>query len=113
VYDYVSDYYKGDSQSTIYMNSIHPMEMHDSATINNATGLVVGEEALDDRYNRGILPPLNPHPQGRPERGELNLKGKVSSSRSAQNTKRLKTTEICARIRIQISMQMRQLLSCL
>ncbi|KAJ8424005.1 hypothetical protein Cgig2_032389 [Carnegiea gigantea] len=65
VYDYVSDYYKAGSKSTIYMNSIHPMKMHDSATVDNATGVVVGGEALDDGYNRIILPPLNPRPQGR------------------------------------------------
>ena len=51
VYDYVSDCYKADSQSMIYMNNIHPMETHDSATVDNATGLVVGGEALDDGYN--------------------------------------------------------------
>ena len=48
VYDYVSDCYKVGSQSTIYMNSIHRLESHDSATVDNATSLVVGREALDD-----------------------------------------------------------------
>ncbi|KAJ8430892.1 hypothetical protein Cgig2_003885 [Carnegiea gigantea] len=85
VYDYVSDCYKAVSQSTIYMNSIHPMETHDFATVDDATGLLVGGEALDDGYNRRILPPLNPHPQGRHKRGELNLNGKASRSESAQN----------------------------
>ncbi|KAJ8425904.1 hypothetical protein Cgig2_012672 [Carnegiea gigantea] len=51
VHNYVSDCYKAGSQSTIYMNSTHPMETHDSATVDNATGLVVGGEALDDGYN--------------------------------------------------------------
>ena len=71
VYDYVSDYYKVGSQSMIYMNNIHPMETHDSATVDNATGLVVGGEALDDGYNRRILPPLNPRPQGRPRKRRI------------------------------------------
>ncbi|KAJ8430880.1 hypothetical protein Cgig2_011343 [Carnegiea gigantea] len=71
VYDYVSDCYKAGSQSTIYMNSIHPMEMHDSATVDNTTGLFVGGEALDDGYNRRILSPLNPRPQGRPQKRRI------------------------------------------
>jgi len=71
VYDYVSDCYKGATQGTIYMNSIHPMETHDSATVDNATGLVVGGEALDDGYNRRILPPINPRPQGRPRQRRI------------------------------------------
>ncbi|KAJ8432415.1 hypothetical protein Cgig2_013829 [Carnegiea gigantea] len=66
VYNYVSDCYKVGSQSTIYKNSIHPMETHDSATVDNAASLVVSGEALDDGYNRRILPPLNPRPQGMP-----------------------------------------------
>ncbi|KAJ8432866.1 hypothetical protein Cgig2_033871 [Carnegiea gigantea] len=51
VYDYVSDCYKAGGQNTIYMNSLHPMETHDSATVDNAMGLVIGGEALDDGYN--------------------------------------------------------------
>ena len=62
VYDYVSKCYKAGSQSMIYMNSIHPMETHGSTTVDDATGLVVGREALDDGYNRRILPSLNPRP---------------------------------------------------
>ncbi|KAJ8424261.1 hypothetical protein Cgig2_019206 [Carnegiea gigantea] len=102
LYDYVSDCCKGGSQSTIYMNSIHPMEMHDSATVDNDTGVVIGGEALDDEYNRGILLPLNPRQQGRPRK----------SSGSAQNAERLDTTETRLGIRIKISMHMRQLLPC-
>ena len=71
VYDYVSDCYKGETQGTIYMNSIYPMETHDSATVDNATGLVFGREALDDGYNRRILPPINPCPQGRPRQRRI------------------------------------------
>ena len=59
MYDYVSDCHKSGSQNMIYMNNIHPMEMHDSATVDNATGLVVGGKALDDGYNRRILLPLS------------------------------------------------------
>jgi len=62
VYDYVSDCDKAGSQNTMYMNSIHPMETHDSATMNNATGLLADREALDDEYNRRILLPFNPRP---------------------------------------------------
>ncbi|KAJ8432093.1 hypothetical protein Cgig2_001174 [Carnegiea gigantea] len=71
VYDYVSDYYKWAAQGTIYMNSILPMETHDSATVENAIGLVVGGDALDDGYNRTILPPINPRPQGRPRQRRI------------------------------------------
>ncbi|KAJ8433774.1 hypothetical protein Cgig2_025937 [Carnegiea gigantea] len=71
VYDYVRDCYKGATQGTIYMNSIHLMETHDSATVDNATGLVVGGEALDDGYNRRILPPINSRPQGRPRQRRI------------------------------------------
>ncbi|KAJ8419911.1 hypothetical protein Cgig2_000658 [Carnegiea gigantea] len=66
VYDYVSDWYKAGSRSTVYMNNIHPMETYDSAIVDNATGVVVGGEALDDGYNRRILLPLKPCSQGRP-----------------------------------------------
>ncbi|KAJ8421196.1 LOW QUALITY PROTEIN: hypothetical protein Cgig2_011715 [Carnegiea gigantea] len=62
VYDYVRDCYKAGSQNTIYINNTHPIETHDSATVDNATGLVVEGEALDDGYNRRILPPINPRP---------------------------------------------------
>jgi len=64
VYDYVNNYYKAATQNTIYMNNIHPIETHDLATMDNSTGLVVGGEALDDGYNRRILPSINPRPQG-------------------------------------------------
>jgi len=53
------------------MNNIHLMETHDLATVDNATGLVVGGEALDDGYNRRILPPINPRPQGRPRQRRI------------------------------------------
>ncbi|KAJ8428009.1 hypothetical protein Cgig2_032346 [Carnegiea gigantea] len=84
------------------------METHDSAIVDNATGVVVGGEALDDGYNQGILPPLNPCPQGR------SRKRRIESQRSgsAQNAERLDTTEARAGICAQISMHMRQLLSC-
>ncbi|KAJ8443111.1 hypothetical protein Cgig2_030879 [Carnegiea gigantea] len=71
VYDYVNDCYKAGSQNMIYMNNIHPIETHDSATLDNATGLVAGGEALDDGYNQRILPLLNPRPQGRPRKRRI------------------------------------------
>jgi len=48
VHDYVSNCYKAGSHSTIYINSIRRRETHDSATVDNAKGLVVSREALDD-----------------------------------------------------------------
>jgi len=71
VYDYVSDCYKAASQNTIYIKSIHPMETHDSTTLDNAKGLVIGVEALDDGYNRIILPLINPRLQGRPQKRRI------------------------------------------
>ncbi|KAJ8444428.1 hypothetical protein Cgig2_005950 [Carnegiea gigantea] len=71
VHDYVGDYYKAATQNTIYINSIHPMKTHDSATMDNAKGLVVGGEALDDGYDRRILSPINPRPQGRPRQRRI------------------------------------------
>ncbi|KAJ8435885.1 hypothetical protein Cgig2_010918 [Carnegiea gigantea] len=68
VYDYVSNYYKAATQNMMYMNSIHPMEMHDSTAVDNATRLVVGGEVLDDGYNRRMLLPINPRLQGRPRK---------------------------------------------
>ena len=47
------------------------METHDSATVDDVTGLVVGGEALDDGYNRRILPSINPRPQGRPRQRRI------------------------------------------
>ena len=66
VYDYVGDCYKRSAQGMVYLNVVHPMETHDSAHVNAGTGAVVGGEELDDRYNRRILPPINPRPSGRP-----------------------------------------------
>ncbi|KAJ8442945.1 hypothetical protein Cgig2_019518 [Carnegiea gigantea] len=103
-YNYVSNCYKAGSQNMMYMNSIHPMKMHDSATVDNATSLIVGGEALNDGYNRRILPSLNPVRKADHERGELNLKGKASKSESAQNAERLDTTETRTGIRRLISM---------
>ncbi|KAJ8435704.1 hypothetical protein Cgig2_002661 [Carnegiea gigantea] len=47
----VSDCYKAGSQNMRYMNNMHSMEEHDSATVDNTTGLGIGGEALDDGYN--------------------------------------------------------------
>ncbi|KAJ8437858.1 hypothetical protein Cgig2_002992 [Carnegiea gigantea] len=109
VYDYVSDCYKAGSQGTIYMNIIHSMETHDSATVDNATGLVIGGEALHDGYNRRILPPLNPRPQGRPRKRRIE-----SQRQGVQVRKCSKCGEVGhythAGIRALISMQIRQLL---
>ena len=42
------------------MNNVHPMKAHDMATVDDRTGRVIGGEALDDEFNRRILPPINP-----------------------------------------------------
>ncbi|KAJ8435759.1 LOW QUALITY PROTEIN: hypothetical protein Cgig2_003181 [Carnegiea gigantea] len=82
VYDYVSDCYKAATQNMIYMNNIHPMETHDSTTVDNAVGMVVGGEALDDGYNRRILPLINPRPQG------ISRKRRIESQRQGVQARR-------------------------
>ena len=67
VYDFVNVCYKSSTQTMCYMNSVHPMETHDMATVDDITGRVIGGEALDDEFNRRILPPINPRKRGRPE----------------------------------------------
>ena len=67
VYDFVNECYKCDTQKMCYMNSVHPMETHDIATVDDTTGHVIGGEALDDEFNRCILPPMNPRKRGWPE----------------------------------------------
>jgi len=67
VYDYVSVCYKLPTQNTYYMNSIHPMETHDIASVDERSRRVVSGEALDDEFNRRILPPTNPRKRGRPK----------------------------------------------
>ncbi|KAJ8422225.1 hypothetical protein Cgig2_000330 [Carnegiea gigantea] len=39
--------------------------------MDNAPGLVVGREALNERYNQRILPPINSCPQGRPRQRRI------------------------------------------
>ena len=41
------------------MNVVHLMETHDSGTVDNGTGAVIGGNELDDEFNRRILPPQN------------------------------------------------------
>jgi len=67
VYDFVNVCYKSSTQTTCYMNSVHPMETHDVATVDERTGRVIGGEVLDDEFNHRILPPINPRKRGRPE----------------------------------------------
>ena len=67
VYDFVNECYKCGAQKMCYMNSVHPMETHDMAAVDETTGSVIGGEALDDEFNRRILPPTNPRKRGRPE----------------------------------------------
>ena len=64
--NFVDDCYKAPTPSCIYVNLIHPMETQDSAEVDDSTGVVVGGEELDDGFNKRILPPNNPRPQGRP-----------------------------------------------
>ena len=51
VYDYVSNYYKATMQRIVYLNVVHLMETHDSAHVDDRTGLVIGGKELDDGYN--------------------------------------------------------------
>ena len=67
VYDFVIVCYKSATQTLCYMSTIHPMEPHDMASVDDRMGRVVGGEALDDEYNRRILPPTNPRKRGRPK----------------------------------------------
>ena len=67
VYDFVNVCYKSVTQTLCFMTTIHPMETHDMATMDDRTEHVVGGEALDDEYNRRILPPTNPRTRGRPK----------------------------------------------
>jgi len=60
VYDLVNVCYKCSTQKMCYMNNVHPMKAHDMATVDDRTGRVIGGEALDDEFNRRILPPINP-----------------------------------------------------
>ncbi|KAJ8432189.1 hypothetical protein Cgig2_013731 [Carnegiea gigantea] len=65
VYDYVNPCYKAPTQRTIYMNAIHPIEIHDTGVVDGDTGLVLGGDDLDEDFNRHILPPKNPRGAGR------------------------------------------------
>ncbi|KAJ8424750.1 hypothetical protein Cgig2_013531 [Carnegiea gigantea] len=47
---------EGPVQKAIYMNVVHPMETHDSKTIDANMGAMVGGKELDDDHNRRILP---------------------------------------------------------
>ena len=64
VYDFVNVCYKSSAQGMRYMNSVHPMETHDMATVDDRTGRVIGGKALDNEFNRRILAPINPRKQG-------------------------------------------------
>ena len=67
VYDFVNVCYKSATQTFCYMTTVHPMETHDMATVDDRTGRFVGGEALNDEYNRRILPPTNPQKRGQPK----------------------------------------------
>ena len=60
VYDFVNVCYKSCKQRLCYMNTVHLMETHEMATVDDTTGRVTGGTALDDDFNRRILPPINP-----------------------------------------------------
>jgi len=40
------------------------MERHNMAMVDDRKGCVIGGDALDDEFNRRILPPINPQKQG-------------------------------------------------
>ena len=45
--------------------------LHDSGTVDDSTGAVVGGQELDDDFNGQILPPKNEHPAGRPPKRRI------------------------------------------
>jgi len=51
---------QGTRVRTYYINSIHPMETHDLASMDDRIGRVGGERALDEDFNKHVLPPINP-----------------------------------------------------
>jgi len=77
VYDNVSDYYKVTTQNTIYINNIHPIEAHDSVTMDNTMGwLLVGKHWTMDITEESF--PKETHIRKVDyNRGKLNLKGKA------------------------------------
>ena len=66
------------------MNTIHPMETHDIGSVDDRMGCVVGGKAVDEDFNRCILPPKNPRKQDQPPstRRESQTQGKHVKRRS-------------------------------
>jgi len=58
------------------------MKTHNSTTMDNAMGLIVGREALDKGFNRRILPPINSCPQVKP------IPGRIKSQRQGLKVRR-------------------------
>ena len=65
VYDYVNEYYKCVTQARVYLDAVHLMETYDSAHMDDTSPIMMGEE-LENGFNQCILPPTNPHQQGKP-----------------------------------------------
>jgi len=79
VYDYVSSCYKAAVQRTCYMNTIHPMEMHDIGLTDNQMGCVVRGDAINEDFNRRILLNKTARKRGRLQsrRRESNRRGRM------------------------------------
>jgi len=45
---------------TCYINNIHLIKTHDMATVDDRMGPMIEGDALDDEFNHGILPLINP-----------------------------------------------------
>ena len=71
LFEFVDDCYNASTQGRIYLNLTHPMETHDFAEVDDGIGMVVGGEELDNAFNRRILRPNNPRPQGRPRKSRV------------------------------------------
>ena len=51
LYGFFNNYYKASTYNKIYLNAIHSMNTHDSASINDAIDLVIGSEELYKGFN--------------------------------------------------------------
>lgn len=106
VYDCVFPCYKALVQRIIYMNVVNPMETHDSGTVDERTSAVIGEQELDDHYNRRILPHTTLRHPGQPQNDVLNLNPKERRCAGVQNATRRATTRTHTAILEQTLMMM-------
>ena len=60
VYNYANVCYKASTQRVCYINNIHSIKTHDMVIVDDRTGPMIDGDALDDEFNHGILPLINP-----------------------------------------------------